>query len=305
MKTYVLIGFILFAFAGSSFAQTTNSKYEVTPFGSPPYLNAKGTDRDTISVAADSKGSILVFRRSNPQVLVFNREGKLQNSWSDGLFTDTHSIDVDRFGFVWVTDRNGQMVYKFTMDGKQQLALGTKGVKGDDTSKNAFNRPSDVFVAPNGDIFVADGYDNHRVVHFSKDGNFIKVIGGIAGHERGQFEGVHGVQMDSKGRLLVLDRHTENPRLSIWDPQTGKLIEEGPALGMMTGSGMVIASDDTLYLGDTDGEKILIVKDGKIIDTIPGLQARPHNITRDAGTGAIYLADTNSKGGMIKKVVKK
>src|SRR5688572_29527737 len=110
MKNYALIGFTALAVAGSALAQTTNTKYEVTTFGAPPYINARGTDRDTISVAADSKGSILVFRRSSPQVLIFNRDGKLQNSWGDNLFTDTHSIDVDRFGFVWVTDRNGQMV---------------------------------------------------------------------------------------------------------------------------------------------------------------------------------------------------
>jgi hypothetical protein len=305
LKKYVSIVLVIFALVAGSSAQTTNTKYEVTAFGSPPYLNAKGTDRDTISVAADGKGSILAFRRSDPPVLIFNREGKLQKSWGDGLFVDSHSIDVDRFGFVWVTDRNGQMVYKFTMDGKQLLALGTKGVKGDDNSKNAFNRPSDVFVAPNGDIFVADGYDNHRVVHFSKDGTFIKVIGGIKGTGPGQFEGVHGVQMDTKGRLIVLDRHTAHPRIQVWDPNTGKFIEEWPDLNMMTGSGFTTDGNDTFYLGDTDGEKIEILKDGKILEVIGGLQARPHNITRDAGTGALYLADTNTKGGMIKKVVKK
>lgn len=306
MKRYVCLIGIVLALGGAASAQTTNSKYEVTPFGSPPYINAKGTDRDTISVATDSKGSILAFRRSDPQVLVFNRDGKLTNSWGNGLFVDTHSIDVDRFGFVWVTDRNGQMVYKYTMDGKQLLAIGTKGVKGDDTSKNAFNRPSDVFVAANGDIFVADGYDNHRVVQFSKDGTFIKIIGGIAGTGPGQFQGVHGVAMDSKGHLIVMDRHTEHPRVTVWDLKTAKFIEEWPDLGMMTGSGMALdAKTDTFYLGDTDGEQIKILKDGKILDVIGGLQARPHNIARDAETGAIYLADTNAKGGLIKKVVRK
>src|SRR5687768_6149048 len=181
MKKSIWTIAVVFILAAASLAQTTNSKYEVTAFGGPPYLQAKGDDRDTISVAADGKGSILLFRRSNPPVLIFNREGKLQRSWGDGLFVDTHSIDVDRDGFVWITDRNGHMVYKFTMDGKQLLALGKKGVAGDNTSRDAFNRPSDVVVAPNGDFFVADGYANNRVVHFSKDGKFIKIIGGVKG----------------------------------------------------------------------------------------------------------------------------
>jgi hypothetical protein len=304
MKNCFYVMVVVIALAGNALAQTTNNKYEVTPFGTPPYEKAKGEDRDTISVAADGKGSILLFRRSDPPVLVFNREGKLQNSWGSGIFVDTHSIDVDRDGFVWITDRNGHMVYKFTIDGKQLLALGTKGVAGDNSSKNAFNRPSDVVIAPNGDIFVADGYANNRVVHFSKDGKFIKVIGGIKGTKPGEFDVVHGVQVDSKGRLIVLDRHSDHPRIQVWD-QSGKFLEEWADLGLTMGSGLTMDSTDTFYIGATDGEKIAVVKDGRVLEVIGGLQARPHNITRDSGTGDLYLADTNTPGGMIKKIVKK
>ncbi len=133
--------------------QTTNNDYEVTVFGGPP--SGEAAWGDTISVAADGNGSILVLRRAEPPVVVFNRDGEIRNSWGAGLFPDKHSIDVDFEGFVWVTDRTDHMVYKFTMDGRQLLSLGTKGVMGDNASTEAFNRPSDVAVAPNGDIFVA------------------------------------------------------------------------------------------------------------------------------------------------------
>ncbi len=290
--------------AASVSAQTTNPDFEVTPFGEPPYENATGRDRDTISVAADGKGSILVLRRSQPPVLVFNREGELQKAWGTGLFTDTHNIDVDPEGFVWIGDRNGQMVYKFTMDGEQLLTLGTKGVRGDNSSRVAFNRPSDVAVAANGDIFVADGYDNNRVVHFSRDGAFINIIGGTPGSAPGELEEVHGVQIDSRGRLIVMDGHSDHPRLQVWDPD-GTFIEEWADLGLTMGSGLVIGDDDTFYIGDTDGETIKVVRDGRVIEEIAGLEARPHNITRDAGTGDLYLADTMTPGGMVRRVVKK
>ena len=55
-------------------------------------------------------------------------------------------------------------------------------------SKTSFNRASDVFVASNGDIFVADGYENHRIVQFDKDGKFIKIIGGVKGRGPGQLD---------------------------------------------------------------------------------------------------------------------
>ena len=287
----VVAGFwtvVVFALVSDALAQTPKYKYEITKFGAP-FPNATGAARDTVSVAADGKGSILVLRRSNPPVLIYNREGKLVNSWGTGLFVDTHNIDVDRFGFVWIGDRNGQMVYKFTMDGKQLMSIGTKGVKGDDTSKTSFNRASDVFVAPNG-------------VEFSKDGKFIKIIGGIKGKEPGRFDAVHGVQMDSKGRLIVLDRHDDDPRIQVWD-QNGKFIEEWGGLHLTMGSGFTMDDNDTFYVGDTNGHQLITVKDGKVIDRIGGLQVEAHQATRDSGTGALYLADTGAPGGMIWKVV--
>ena len=295
---------VVFTLAAGVSAQTTNPNYEVTPFGDPPYADATGRDRDTISVAADGKGSILVLRRSQPPVLVFNRAGELQKAWGTDLFTDTHNIDVDRDGFVWIGDRNGQMVYKFTMDGEQLLALGTKGVRGDNSSRVAFNRPSDVAIAANGDIFVADGYDNNRVVHFSKDGAFIKIIGGTPGSAPGEFEEVHGVQIDSRGRLIVMDGHSDHPRLQVW-AQNGTFIEEWADLGLTMGSGLVMGDNDTFYIGDTDAQTIKVVNDGRVIDVIAGLEARPHNIALDAGTGDLYLADTMTPGGMVRKVSKK
>ena len=304
MKKSIWVTVVVLTLAVGVSAQTTNPNYEVTPFGDPPYEDATGRDRDTISVAADGRGSILVLRRSEPPVLVFNREGELQKAWGTGVFTDTHSIDVDHEGFVWIGDRNGQMIYKFTMDGEQLLALGTKGVRGDNSSRVAFNRPSDVAVATNGDIFVADGYDNNRVVHFSKDGAFIKIIGGTPGTAPGELEEVHGVQIDSRGRLIVMDGHSNHPRLQVW-AQNGMFIEEWADLGLTMGSGLVMDENDTFYIGDTDAQTIKVVKDGRVIDVIAGLEARPHNIARDAGTGDLYLADTMTPGGMVRKISKK
>jgi streptogramin lyase len=301
----VLITILMLIFMPRAVAQTTNPKWEVTNFGAP-FPTPTGKDRDTASVAADGKGLIFVLRRAEPPVLVYNREGKLVDSWGTGLFVDTHNIDVDRFGFVWIGDRNGQAVYKFTKDGKLLMTIGKKGVKGDDTSEYAFNRASDVFVAPNGDIYIADGYVNHRVVQYNKDGQFIRIIGGVKGDEPGKFDEVHGVQMDSRGRLIIMDHHSNGARIQIFSAD-GKFIEEWPHanLDLMMGSGLTIDKDDTIYIGDTNGEQIKVVKNGKVLDTIAGLKARPHQITLDTGTGAVYVADTAAVGGMVKKVVRK
>jgi DNA-binding beta-propeller fold protein YncE len=286
----------------AGFSQTSNNKYDIVKFGAPP--EGEPDWGDTVSIAADGKGSILVFRRAEPPVLIFNREGKLLNSWGTGLFPEIHSIDVFD-GFVWITDTKDHMVYKFTMDGKQLMALGTKGVPGDNSSKTAFNRPTDVAIAPNGDIFVSDGYGNSRIVHFSKDGKFIKIIGGTKGGGPGEFNPPHAIRFDSKGRLIVNDwqGNVKNPRLQIFD-QDGKFIEQWTNLGIVRPTGLAIAPDDTVYVGDTEGNSIWVLKDGKVLDFIGDLKARPHNIVWDAGSNELYFIDT-TEPGQVKKVVRK
>jgi hypothetical protein len=116
-------------------------------------------------------------------ILEFESSGKLVKSFGAGMFVYPHGIHVDREGNIWVTDGQGkdgkgQQVFKFSPDGKVLMTLGKAGVAGD--GPEMFNQPSHVFVAPSGDIFVADGHggnSNARVVKFSKDGKFIKTWG--------------------------------------------------------------------------------------------------------------------------------
>ena len=317
MKEYVFMILAVFALVAAAFAQTTNSKYEVTFFGAPP----RGQDVWNLprSVAVDGKGSILIFRASQPPVLVFNRAGELQKTWGDGLFPDGHSIDFDHEGFLWLTDRKDQMVYKYTMDGRQLMTLGKKGVAGNNSSTDAFNLPTDVAIARNGDIFVSDGDNNSRVVHFSKDGKFIKIIGGTKGSQPGQFDHPHALAIDSKGRLLVLDQQMEahNARVQVLD-QNGTFIEQWK-LGGRQPTGIAIAADDTVYIADTDANSITIFKNGRPVGVIGSLQARPHNLALDPGTGVLYMVDPvtqqraggnaannpDAPGGFIKQVIKK
>src|SRR5437870_9237937 len=215
-----------------------------------------------------------------------------QKTWGDGLFPDAHSIDLDREGNLWLTDRDAHMVYKYTRDGKQLMMLGKKGVAGDNKSTDAFNGPADVAVAATGDIFVADGHFNSRIVHFSKDGKFINIIGGTKGPGPGQLDVPHALVIDSKGRLIVADEQpaAHNARIQIFD-QSGKFIEQWTNIGLEQPTGLAIAPDDTVYVGDTDGNSITILKNGKVVDVIGFLQARPHNIAIDPATGVLYLAD--------------
>jgi DNA-binding beta-propeller fold protein YncE len=310
MRKRFWILLVVLCLAGAAFAQSkkeSKGNYSIIKWGQP-----KGDWGWTASVASDHKNSILVIRRSDPPILVFNQDGKLVNSFGDGLFKRAHSIDVDRFGFVWATDSGDNVVYKFTMAGKLLMTLGKKGVAGDNNSHDLFNGPNDVAVAPNGDIFVSDGDRNSRIVKFNKDGEFIKIIGGGMSIDPGRFgaapgfkpsEGiVHAIAFDSKGRLITIESF--NPRIQIFD-QDGKFIEQWPKLGFMKACGLVIAPDDTVYVGDTDAGTVTILKNGKVVDVIHQNEIRPHNIDLDPA-GGLFIADVGGDGPskMIWKMVK-
>jgi sugar lactone lactonase YvrE len=242
----------------------------------------------TSNIAPDGKGNVIVFVRTAPFFRMFTREGKFVKTWGDpSLFTEPHSLMYDRAGFIWTTDSQAHVVYKFDSDGKLLLTLGKKGMAGDNASRDLFNRPNAVAIASNGDIYVSDGYNNTRVVHFNKDGKFIRIIGGTKGAEPGQLQLPHGVVIDSKGRVLVGD--SDNKRITVFD-KDGKFVETWP---FASRGGMVITPDDTLYVSDVNAGSIFIVKNGKLLDTISGL-GRPHGIALDKD-GTIYASDSTNR----------
>jgi DNA-binding beta-propeller fold protein YncE len=266
-----------------AFAQSSAGKWEVLQ--SWGQLPAGTTWGAASQVATTKEGQIVVFRRMNPSFFVLNPDGTFVKSWGDTPYKLAHGIRIDKDGFIWVTDNSDNIVQKFSPDGKLLMTIGQKGSKGDNTSQDAFDGPADVFVAPNGDFFVADGYRNSRVVQFSKDGKFIKIIGGTKGTEPGQFNLPHAVVVDSKGRLIVAD--AENSRVQVFD-QNGKFIEQWTDFIAKPRGAMYITPDDTLYISHVDAEAISIVKNGKVVDVIKGVGGRPHGMTLDH-EGNIYV----------------
>jgi peptidylamidoglycolate lyase len=220
-------------------------------------------------------------------------------SWGEAPYKLAHGIRIDKDGFIWVTDNSDNLVQKFSADGKLLLTVGKKGMAGDNTSQDAFDGPADVFVTPNGDFYVADGYRNSRVVQFSKEGKFIRIIGGTKGTEPGQFNLPHAVVADSKGRLIVAD--AENSRVQVFD-QNGKFLEQWTDFVAKPRGAMYIAPDDTLYISHVDAEAISVVKNGKVVDVIRGVGGRPHGMTLDRD-GNIYVTFPLTSG--MKKIVKK
>jgi len=311
----VVAAVVLFAIA----AQAQANPYKVADGW--PQLPAGVTWGGVISVDADPNGNIWVFHRSEPPILKFDPSGKLITSFGKDMFAQAHGMTLDREGNVWVTDAQdkdgkGHQVFKLSPEGKVLLTLGKAGVakEGPDT----FSGPTDVVIAPNGDIFVSDGHvanSNGRIVKFSKDGKFIKTWG-KKGSAPGEFDTPHSMAMDSRGRLFVADR--SNNRLQIFD-QDGKFLEQWKQFGRP--SGVYIDKNDNIYVADSQsnapqnpgfkrGIRIGSAKDGKVTALIPFVEPDPdknnnagvEGVTADSN-GNVYGAEVSTM--TLKKYVKK
>ena len=258
-------------------------------------------------------------------ILEFDKSGKVIRHFGAGLFVFPHGFYVDKSGNVWVTDQQkskdgtkGLQVFKFSPEGKVLMTLGKKGVSG--TGPDEFGAPTDVVVAPNGDIFVADGHvgcncPNARIVKFDKNGKFIMEFG-KHGTGPGEFDGPHALAFDSKGRLFVGDR--TNNRIEIFD-QKGKFIAEWKQFGRP--SGIFITPNDTLYSTDSEsrdedgyghnpgchrGIRIGSVKDGKVVAFIPDPEPKGGSSISEGVAvdheGNVYGAEVGPKD--LKKYVK-
>ena len=178
--------------------------------------------------------------------------GRVLKNFGAGMFVSPHKLTVDQAGNLWMADNGSHQIFKMTQDGKVLLTLGKKGVAG--SGFDEFDAPTEVAIAPNGDIFVADGHTgggtaagNARIVKFDRSGKFIKTWG-RKGMGTGEFDVPHTLVFDSRGRLFVGDR--QNNRIQIFD-QDGRFIAQWFQFGRP--SGMYIdRKTDTLYVADSE-----------------------------------------------------
>ena len=274
---------------------------------------------------AERCGANLCIGSDLDPVMLFDLDGNVVKSFGAGLIVWPHGIFVDAEDNVWIADAVGyapvpagvgHTVMKFSPDGELLMTLGKKGVAGDGTDE--FNKPSDVLVAPNGDIFVADGHDatgNNRIMKFDKDGNYL-MQWGTTGGDTGEFRDPHALAMDSQGRLFVGDR--SNSRIQVFT-QDGEYLETWTQFGRP--SGLYIDDNDILYSADSEsnarrnrgwkrGIRIGSVRDGFVTAFIPDPEPDPDNSGTSAAEGVaidaagnIYGAEVGPKA--LKKYVRK
>jgi DNA-binding beta-propeller fold protein YncE len=179
------------------------------------------------SVAADGQGVIYILQRGDKAdpVIAVDPQGRVLRSWGKGMYRIPHSIRIDPQGNVWTTDAQSSMVLKFTPQGKKLLEISVGGQPA--SPKSPFCGTTDIAFAPNGRIFISDGYANARILEYTAEGRRVREWG-TPGTGPGQFHLPHGIAVDEDGVLYVADR--ENGRIQRFDLD-GRYLGEWSNLG--------------------------------------------------------------------------
>ncbi|MCR9082339.1 MAG: 6-bladed beta-propeller [Cyclobacteriaceae bacterium] len=146
----------------------------------------------------DRKGRmILLTDEPKNNVIVYDQSGKLLETWTLGLQA-AHGLTLVDEGdaeYLWISD-NGGRVIKTTLNGTVVSELVDPRKEGIYESEMRWT-PTETAVAPNGHLYVADGYGSQYFLQYDSDGNFIRKFGG-PGFEDHQFSTAHGIAVDQR-----------------------------------------------------------------------------------------------------------
>lgn len=246
-----------------------------------------------MGVAVDAAGRVYVLQRAVHPVLVFDRDGHFLRSWGQGLFTAPHGCRIDPQGSLWLTDTGDHQVMRFTTGGRLLATYGTRNRPGRDQTH--FNQPADIAFGPSGDIYIADGYGNARVVRLSASGKYLGAWG-RRGTGPGEFRLVHSIAVDASGHVYVVDR--ANARIQVFSPE-GRFLTQWRHIGHPFG--LYLTRDQKLFVADGIANAVSIYTlQGKRLARWGGARApsgpmrRAHLLTVD-DTGAVYVAEVEGK----------
>jgi len=200
----------------STTAFAADLKYTVVPnfFEHEPDGKALGPCHG--GVVIDQAGRIYVTTDTERGIVVYSPAGKFLHAFGP---TKIHGLEIRKekgTEYIYAARPSEHEVLKLTLDGKTEWTIRAPMESGIFKEEKGFN-PCAVTVAPDGSIFVADGYGSNFVLKFDEDRKFVKAFGG-PGEEEGKFKTCHGIGLDTRsGKPLLLVCNRNNNRVEHWD----------------------------------------------------------------------------------------
>ena len=143
--------------------------------------------------AVNSRDEVHIFSRGAHPVTIWDPAGNFISSWGEGTFSaNPHGIYIAPNDNVWLVDRDYHIATEYTPSGESLRTLGEKLAPSPSFQGLPFNMPSGLAIAPDGNMFVSDGYGAHRVHKFSPEGELL-LSWGKQGTGPGEFALVHNV----------------------------------------------------------------------------------------------------------------
>ena len=233
------------------------------------------------SIAVDPSGLVYAYQRAEPPVVVFGPDGRVHATWGEDRIADPHGLTIAPDGRVLLVDRDAHQVLVFSSDGEP---IGAIGDRHSPQFQAPFNHPTGVAVAPDGEIYVSDGYGNSVVHRFAPDGMHLATWG-RPGSGPGEFTTPHAVAVDCLDRVLVADR--ENNRIQLFDRDGTYVGEWGdlyhPMDIFVDDRGMTFVTDQIPRLS-------LFAPDGALVGRCRGVWNIAHGIAGNVA-GDLYLAE--------------
>lgn len=272
-------------------------------------------------VAIDKAGNI--YTSANKGVVVFSPDGKVIRSFLGPEYSEIHDLktreEEDGVEYIYGARNNAAEGIKFNaLSGEIVLRLGFPVESGLNLKK--FN-PTAITVAPNGDIFLSDGYASNHIFKFDKRGKFLMHFG-TQGNDLKQFNTAHGMTLDTRydpPRLLICDRnHEPKGRLLHYDLDGNFIAEVVTGLGMPTSASV---QGDYVSVPDLHGRLVILDKNNTIMAVlgynpdpdkgmnfkipqdqwIEGIFSGTHGSCWDKD-GNLYVQDWNVAGRIMKLV---
>ena len=232
-------------------------------------------------VAVDSQDHVYVYQRSDPPIIVLDPEGQYSRSWGSGLIAHAHGIFITPDDMVLLVDNDTHQLFGFDSHGNLELTIGERNRP---SFQAPFNHPTNVAVAPNGDIYVTDGYGNSSVHCFGKDGTWIRSWG-RPGSGPGEFSTPHSVWVDGDNRVLVADR--ENNRVQLFDAAGRYITEWG---GFYHPMDIFVDRDGMIYVTDQTPRLSKLSPDGTLAGRCRPALTSPHGVWGDS-RGNLFIAE--------------